>query len=178
LISARCGNPQGGFSQDFPKCADLQAKSLFRRPTPRILRITHPHPACADEAASARRRPGPPVGSVFSGWPELRWSSSFSLFRRRTIWLDTLKRELQQRDGLNTYPLNVESGHRPASALLDAGVGVVIVDALVVFRLHAVPGHVRMGVEFEGHISHEVLDENRVFVSPLGHRLFVLPLQQ
>jgi hypothetical protein len=40
---------------------------------------------------------------LFSGWPDLRWSSSFSLFRRRTIWLDTLKRELQRRDGLNTY---------------------------------------------------------------------------
>jgi len=40
---------------------------------------------------------------LFSGWPELRWSSSFSLFRRRTIWLDTLKRELQGRDRLNTY---------------------------------------------------------------------------
>ena len=42
------------------------------------------------------------TGYLFSGWPELRWSSSFSLFRRRTIWPDTLKRELQRRDGLNT----------------------------------------------------------------------------
>jgi hypothetical protein len=40
---------------------------------------------------------------MVSGWQDLRWSSSFSLFRQRTIWLDTLKRELQRRDGLNTY---------------------------------------------------------------------------
>src|SRR5204862_2354289 len=46
--------------------------------------------------------------------------------------------------------------------LFNAGVGVVVVNALVVFRFRPVPGHVRMSVELEGHIPHEILDENRI----------------
>ena len=35
-----------------------------------------------------------------------------------------------------------------------------------------------MRVEFQGNIAHQVFNEHRVFVSPLGNRFFVLPLQQ
>ena len=39
------------------------------------------------------------------------------------------------------------------SALFDAGVGVVIVDAFEVFGLDFVPGHMRMSVEAGGDVT-------------------------
>ena len=37
---------------------------------------------------------------------------------------------------------------RHSSALLNAGVSVVIMDAFVVFRLHFIPGNLGVGVQF------------------------------
>src|SRR5437773_8798868 len=67
---------------------------------------------------------------------------------------------------------------RSALPLFDAGVSVMIVDALVVFRLDLVPGDLRTRVEFERHVADKVFYENGVFVGPLSDRFFVLALQQ
>src|SRR5262245_41172615 len=50
----------------------------------------------------------------------------------------------------------------------NAGVGVVIVDALVVLRLHFVPRHGGMRVESERDITDHVFDEHRIFIRALG----------
>src|SRR5260370_9296488 len=76
-------------------------------------------------------------------------------------------------------PLPYKAGQpSPSSALLDAGVSVVVVDAFVVLRFHLVPGHIGMGVQLERHVAHQVLHEHRVLVSPFCHRLLILPLHQ
>ena len=64
------------------------------------------------------------------------------------------------------------------SALLDAGVGVVVVDALEVLGLDPVPRDVLVRLELEHHIADEILDKNRVFVGALSHRFFVGTLEQ
>ena len=51
-------------------------------------------------------------------------------------------------------------------------------DAFRVFRFHLIPSHIRVGVQFDHDVPHQVLDKHRILVSPLRDRLFVLPLQQ
>ena len=64
------------------------------------------------------------------------------------------------------------------SALLDASVGVVAVDALLVLGLNAIPGHVWMFIQPHRHVAHEVFDEHGILVSPLGDGFFIRPLEQ
>src|ERR1041385_2217195 len=54
---------------------------------------------------------------------------------------------------------------------LDAGVGVVVVDALEVLGLHLVPGHVGMRVELDPPIAHQVLYETGILVGALRDTL-------
>lgn len=63
-------------------------------------------------------------------------------------------------------------------ALFDGGVGVVAVDALVIFGFDFVPGDVAMGVEFFGDAADEVFDEHRIFVSAFGHGFFVATFEE
>ena len=65
-----------------------------------------------------------------------------------------------------------------ASPFLNAGIGVVIVDALEIFRLDLVPRHPGVSIELERHVAHQILHEHRVFIGALRHELFVLPLEQ
>src|SRR5262245_43634821 len=53
-------------------------------------------------------------------------------------------------------------------SLFDTSVGVVVVDALEILGFHPVPGHVRMGIEFDHDIADEVFDEDGVFVGAFG----------
>ena len=64
------------------------------------------------------------------------------------------------------------------SPFLNARIGVVIVDALEVFRLDFIPPDLRMRVQLQRHVAHQILHEHRVFVGALGHELLVLPLEQ
>src|ERR1035437_1991133 len=66
----------------------------------------------------------------------------------------------------------------PGSALLNTRVGAVIVNALLVLRLNLVPGHFRMRVQLQGDIAHQVLDEHRVVVGALRHRLLIFAFEQ
>ena len=62
------------------------------------------------------------------------------------------------------------------SAFFDAGVGVVIVDALEIFGLDPIPRDVFVCLEPYNNVSNKILDEHRVFVGTLGYRFFVRPL--
>ena len=61
--------------------------------------------------------------------------------------------------------------------ILNARVGIVIMDALMVFGLDLVPGDIGMRIEFDSDVPDQVLDEDRIFVSPFGDGLFVLAFQ-
>ena len=63
------------------------------------------------------------------------------------------------------------------SAFLNAGVGIVVVDALEILRLNPVPC-VLVRLEPQDNVANQILDEHRVFVRPLGDGLFVRPLEQ
>src|SRR5438132_11829448 len=67
---------------------------------------------------------------------------------------------------------------RHALPVFDAGVSVVVVDTLVVFRFDVVPRDLRMSIEFERHVADEVFHKNGVLISPLRDRFFVLAFQQ
>ena len=60
----------------------------------------------------------------------------------------------------------------------DDRVGVVVVDGLEVFRLHAVPFNVGLAIGARGDVAHEVLHEHGVLVGALGDSFFVGPLEQ
>ena len=62
--------------------------------------------------------------------------------------------------------------------MLHQCVGVVVVDRLEIFRLHAVPLDVGMSVAFEGDGTDEVLDKNGIIVSLFGHVFFVGPFEE
>ncbi|MDB6032346.1 MAG: Endonuclease/exonuclease/phosphatase [Verrucomicrobiales bacterium] len=51
-------------------------------------------------------------------------------------------------------------------------------NAFVILRFNLVPGHIGMSIQLHGHISHEIFDKNRVFISPFGNGLLIFPLQQ
>src|ERR1700722_3553162 len=77
------------------------------------------------------------------------------------------------------FPIaNRKSQIQNSSPLLNARVRVVVVDALVILRFRLVPGHFRVGIQLQGHVSHQILHKNRVFVGALRNRLIVLPLEQ
>ena len=63
-------------------------------------------------------------------------------------------------------------------ASLNIGVGVVIVDALKVFRLHAEPGESTVSLELLSNLSDEVFDKSGVVVSVFCDVFFVLSLEQ
>ncbi len=64
------------------------------------------------------------------------------------------------------------------SALFDAGVGVVVVDALEVFGLYFVPVDMGNGVQSLGHVADEVLDKYRILVGSFGDGLFIWSFEQ
>src|SRR5262245_34191820 len=64
------------------------------------------------------------------------------------------------------------------SALLDARVGVVVVNALEVLRLDLVPRDIRMRVELHHHRPDQVLHENGTQIGAFGDRLLVTALEQ
>lgn len=75
-------------------------------------------------------------------------------------------------------PISSTGGNPCGSALFDAGIGVVVVDTLVIFRLHFEPRDVRMRIELHSHIANQVLNEHWVLIGSLRHRLLILSLEQ
>lgn len=61
---------------------------------------------------------------------------------------------------------------------LNARIGVMVVNAFEVLGFDSIPGHPRIGVEPQSHVSHKIFDKYRIFVRSLGDRLFVLAFQQ
>src|SRR5207237_7235593 len=64
------------------------------------------------------------------------------------------------------------------SAFLDRSIGIVIMDALMIFSLDLIPGHVRMGVEFQGHVSYQIFHKYRVVIGSFGDVFLILALEQ
>src|SRR5437868_2604347 len=103
--------------------------------------------------------------------------AAFSRVRDCTKGKQIIHKNFKKNEG-GGKPGGIEEKGPPvsaASAFFDAGIGIVIVDAFEVFRLHLVPGDIAMGIEFDGHVSHQVLDKDRVFVGAFGDGFFVLP---
>ena len=67
---------------------------------------------------------------------------------------------------------------RPRLAAFDHGVGAVIVDALKIFGLDAVPVDVGMGFAFYRYGANEVFYENGIIVGAFGDMFFVGSFQK
>ena len=61
--------------------------------------------------------------------------------------------------------------------LFDVSIGVVVVNGFKVLRFDGKPDNIRVIVQLLGYISHYIFHKHRVLVGPLGHILFILPLE-
>ena len=84
---------------------------------------------------------------------------------------------LQRSGGTDLFSKASSARPRSLSAVFYAGIRVVVVNTFVVLCFHFVPRHLGMSIELLRDIAHEILDENRVLISPLGHGFLILPLQ-
>jgi hypothetical protein len=62
--------------------------------------------------------------------------------------------------------------------LFHVGISAMIVNALIIFRFHAIPGKIFIAVQLFGNISDHILDEHGIFISLFRDELFIRPFQE